>query len=221
MEQREELAGSGNIAGDQQSGGNGACGANAETRVELAPVPKWTAKDTARFWAKVDRSGGDDACWFWVHMGANEQKYGTFWVAGKLHHAHRIAWSLANGEWAATKFVCHHCDQKACCNPAHLFAGTHADNMRDMVAKGRHARAGGKKPGAFDVRNKLTADLALQVFRAQGLHRDIAKTFGVVRQTVSDVKIGRRWGHVTAAERHLRCEIAAALEAEAAKEGAK
>jgi hypothetical protein len=89
----------------------------------------------ARFWSKVDRRA-DDECWLWIgRIGPNG--YGRArYNGGGLTQAHRIAFEIANGH-KPYPFALHHCDNRLCCNPAHLWEGDHADNMRDMVAKGR------------------------------------------------------------------------------------
>lgn len=94
----------------------------------------------ARFWAKVDRSAGDDSCWVWKPM-AGMNDYGRLKFGGptnKIVRAHRYSWELHNGPIPEGLFVCHHCDRPHCCNPRHLFLGTQVDNMRDKVAKGRN-----------------------------------------------------------------------------------
>lgn len=91
----------------------------------------------ARFWEKVDRTGD---CWIW-NSNTRPNGYGLFWVPawGKTTGAHRFAYILTHGSIPHGRFICHTCDNPTCVRPSHLFAGTHADNMRDMKAKG-HTR---------------------------------------------------------------------------------
>jgi hypothetical protein len=104
-------------------------------------MPRWPAMPE-RFWSKVDRrdQGG---CWEWqgaIRHGPNKG-YGRFveTINGKRFEriAHRIAWQLANGPIPNGLLICHHCDNRRCCRPAHLFLGTYADNTADMVSKCR------------------------------------------------------------------------------------
>lgn len=86
------------------------------------------------FWSQIDRSGGPRACWEW-QGGKRFDGYGTAVHFG-LQGAHRIAWYYAHGA-PGRKYVLHTCDNPSCCNPSHLYLGTHQDNMRDMVERGR------------------------------------------------------------------------------------
>jgi HNH endonuclease len=64
--------------------------------------------------------------------------YGLQKFRGKTRLAHRVAWMLANGEIPDGLCVLHRCDNPPCVNVDHLFLGTHADNVADKMAKGRH-----------------------------------------------------------------------------------
>lgn len=77
-------------------------------------------------------------CWEWNGSRVTRDGYGVF-KAGWTKAAHRFSYAEANGvELTRAIHICHRCDNPPCVNPAHLFAGTRSDNMRDMVSKGRH-----------------------------------------------------------------------------------
>jgi hypothetical protein len=63
--------------------------------------------------------------------------YGVLGVDGRQQRAHRVVWELTHGPIPDGLCVCHHCDNPPCVEPTHPFLGTHADNVRDAVAKGR------------------------------------------------------------------------------------
>lgn len=95
-----------------------------------------------RFWSYVDRSGGPDACWPW--MGARYANgYGQFRVGTRRVSAHRFAYEDGRGPIPDGLEPDHLCGNRACCNPAHLEAVTHAENMRrGSVAQRTHCERG-------------------------------------------------------------------------------
>jgi hypothetical protein len=95
-----------------------------------------------RFWNRVIET--PSGCWEWQGT-RNEHGYGGVSVEGKWRKAHQVAWELTHGERPPGVGVLHTCDNPPCVNPAHLFLGTQAENVQDMIAKGRAAR-GSDKP---------------------------------------------------------------------------
>lgn len=91
-----------------------------------------------RFWEKVDRSGGPEACWPW--LGASRDgRYGNFRVDNEtVVRAHIYSCEQEHGPPPnPDDVVLHSCNNPPCCNPDHLSWGTQAQNVADMIAKGR------------------------------------------------------------------------------------
>ena len=102
-------------------------------------MPRQSRPVAERFWEKVDQSGGLFACWPWT-ANRNSRGYGDrFRVGDKQYRAHRFAYELTHGPIPDGLLVCHSCDNPPCCNPAHLWLGTAADNHADRNRKGRQA----------------------------------------------------------------------------------
>lgn len=106
-----------------------------------------------RFERHVDCRGPDD-CWPWT-AGRDRDGYGKFKIAKKQNRAHRVAFALATGQQPGELWVLHRCDNPPCVNPAHLFLGTIADNVADMVAKGRNYIPAG--PRDVEVAERIAA----------------------------------------------------------------
>jgi len=142
----------------------------------------------------TDKSASPEGCWLW--KGGRSHGYGVLFWQGRNCRAHRLAVEAANGSIPEGAHILHRCDTPLCVNPAHLFAGSHLDNMRDMFSKGRRRPPTGERNG----RAKLTADMVQAIRAATGLQREIGARFGVSQPTVRHIKHGNTWRHLPAAD---------------------
>jgi hypothetical protein len=161
------------------------------------PEAKTRSRSLARvrFWAKVDRRDPEE-CWPWKAV-RDSRGYGVFWTGEHNTKAHRFAWAEAHGRPPrADEAICHRCDNPPCCNPAHLFAGTWADNRADTVSKGRQAR------GSAWRHSKLTAATVREIralYRPGDRDRGstgLARRYGVDPSLINRVVRGELWKHI-------------------------
>jgi hypothetical protein len=174
-----------------------------------------------RFWSRVDKSGGADACWLWT--GTKDGRgYGTLLAHGNRHaRANRVVWELVNGPIPDGLDVLHNCpdgDNPACVNPAHLWLGTHTDNMRDMSRKGRQnfqrhpekitkgeyglahmsreQRARGERHGCAKLTELQVLRIREQYAAGNVTQRQIASEYGVDRTTIGLIVRRQHWAHI-------------------------
>lgn len=162
------------------------------------------------FWAKVQR-GGADECWPWrgftVRPTSRRLGYGTYRFAKKrVIRAHRAAYFLTFGDLPEGMLVCHACDNPACCNPAHLWLGTCAENNHDRDAKGRTVtppqprRPETYHRGQAHHEAKLTNDQVRAIYKDPRKNSEIARAYGMSDSAIGRIKMGRLWRSVTGAK---------------------
>jgi hypothetical protein len=158
----------------------------------MKPIPKLTANQTKRFWAKVD-IGNPDKCWPWL-ASTVKGGYGQFRINGQYFIATRVAYIATFGFDPGSKLVCHNCDNPTCCNPEHFFLGSHLDNSTDQHRKGRHLinnqPSQATKLVIKDVRNIRT-----RLARGE-TQKTIALDFNISPGMVSHINNRTAWSHI-------------------------
>lgn len=159
-----------------------------------------------RYWKFVDKNGPtqphmSSSCWLWTgSINKTNGNYGNFGVDGTIINSHRMAYQLTYGIIPNNKNeIMHLCDVPHCCNPTHLKAGTHAENMKDAAEKGRmskHRKDRRAQPRSNKTKKRISSSSAKKLTDAEVLsirsdtrtQQEIAITYNVSQAQISNIK---------------------------------
>lgn len=146
-----------------------------------------------RFWRNVMFS---DGCWLWTGF-LNHDGYGRLGPKKGVRsgaRAHKFCWEMLHGPVPAGMSVMHKCDTRACVRPDHLQVGSHQENMKDMVAKGRNC------VGEATKRNFLTEHQVREILaKTTGVWGEgykFAREYGVGVGAIHGILRGDTWAHL-------------------------
>lgn len=139
----------------------------------------------------------NSGCWLW-DASAQADGYGRMRIGDETRLAHRLSYEHHRGPIPHGLLVLHRCDVPACVNPDHLFLGTNAENMVDMVRKGR-SKSEGRCRGERGPAAKLTDEKVRRIrdLGSAGMpQRKIAAQVGVSQRSILRVLQHQTWRHV-------------------------
>lgn len=142
----------------------------------------------------------DSGCTEWTRCrfmsSTGEPRYGCASFEGKNWLAHRLAYEVFIGPIPDGMLVCHRCDNPACVNPEHLFAGTGSDNTQDMLRKGR----ANPPAGTRCAQSKMTEEIVRQARKLYATGEwtiaELALNYGVKSPALCVALRGLQWKHV-------------------------
>lgn len=143
-----------------------------------------------RFFRFFEKSNG---CWNWKGY-KDACGYGRIAAKGGPIRAHRVSYEIHHGPIPEGKYVLHTCDNPACVNPDHLYAGTHLENMADKVNRGR-AFTGDHK-GEKHPQAKLKEIDVPTIRTSPESNQTLAKRYGISPSAIGLVKRRRTWSHI-------------------------
>lgn len=156
----------------------------------VGPKPKPVAE---RFESAIERVT-ESGCWLWT--GTTIRGYGVLYTGSRsdktrrMVYAHRLAWELTRQPIRDGLFVLHRCDVPACCNPDHLYLGTHDDNMADRTARGRVPK------GEKHNQARLTAAQVREIRASNKTQAALAARYGVSESAICHAVSRRTWRNV-------------------------
>lgn len=164
---------------------------------ETIPIPELNDEIKHRFLSKIAYTANPNCCWEW-QANTSKSGYGKVTVKGITILAQRMAYYIHTGIDPIGSIILHTCDNRKCVNPNHLSIGTHKDNSRDMIIKGR-----GKEQfmnGEKHKNAKLTEDIVREIRRKHseyGLKSgELALMYGICQPAMSRILSRKRWSHI-------------------------
>lgn len=150
-----------------------------------------------RFWSRVKKDCAN-GCWEWQSC-LHKCGYGQISINRKSIGVHRVSYAMhhpltINLLDESTICVCHKCDNRKCCNPAHLFLGSNADNTRDRNEKGRQAK--GMQTGAAKLTEQQVLEIRHQYAAGNITQRQLANIFNVRHEAIGKIIRRQYWKHL-------------------------
>jgi hypothetical protein len=168
---------------------------------QIKRIPWSLEQMAANFWARINVER-DELCWNW-RGPCSPSGYGRATFRRWPWRAHRLAWFFTHGNIPSDKIILHHCDNRKCCNPSHLYIGTWQDNMNDRSARGRCNPSRGSQSVRAVLNETQVVEIKMAAkYRTRGFNRLIAKKYGVHETTISAIVNNYNWKHLCVDEEH-------------------
>lgn len=144
-------------------------------------------------------------CVIWTGATNADGRYGTMRFGDKNHQAHHIAWEIKHGPVPDGMNVLHKCDCGLCVNADHLFIGTQAENVADMIRKGRKNIGRSGLPGIPKNQGEKNSAARLNAATVFGIRKqyeivknkaELARVFGMSESQVRRIVTGQSWRHL-------------------------
>jgi len=136
----------------------------------------------------------ENGCIVCISHKLNTKGYLRLGRNGQLVLAHRLVYEYFHGPIPDGFLVCHSCDNPPCLNPEHFFAGTNADNLRDMVEKGRAAK--GEKHSQAKLTDEKVLDIRLKYRTGEYTYNELRQEYGIGLTQISNIVNGKQWSHL-------------------------
>lgn len=177
----------------------GFCNVHYQRSIRGMPLdgnPKRTVMERILSKIKKEHNG----CWLWTGAKAGGvtsrpyHKYGYIRIDGKTKKVSRVLYEMVTGIDLDGYCLCHRCDNPLCVNPDHMFMGSHTDNMRDMISKGRSVHAVGEANHSKLTENQVFE--LIEMRRGGVSYKDLGEKFGVHPMTARNIVLGKKWKHI-------------------------
>jgi hypothetical protein len=176
---------------------------NTKTKEEiLARIFKPKDKEALDLSALIYANSGSMICFTKTESGCLESYTHITRVGGYtqircgniMEYLHRYVYFLLHPNTDTGLDIMHNCDNKACCNPRHLIAGTHKENMNDRDLKGRNVAISGLKH--YESRFTRNEIIAIRKACETSCDSTVAERYNVSRSTISSIRNGHRYSDI-------------------------
>lgn len=154
----------------------------------------WDQQTTERFWKRVVVN--PHGCWEWIGRCDSDRGYGRFRAKGRATRSHRLMYEIAMKSDPGVGCVCHHCDNRRCVRPTHLYLGDRVTNARDRSTRGRNASHVGENNGRAILTAEMVREIRIACSDRQMTYSRIAAMYGVDKETVRHIAIRLIWKHI-------------------------